>query len=139
MALLVHPECAQTEWVLDMLCRLFRWDAPAFGGRICAGAILSGKLTAREFVLFVFNLPSGLVLPILPFSARGARPRGGDALPPVLSFKDVHQPCGGGERARLRLRLPHELETSLFLQHSEERMITSLVKVGGELRLHGTG
>jgi hypothetical protein len=72
-------------------------------------------------------------------SAGGARPRGGGALPPVLSFKDVHQPCGGGERAGLRLRLPRELVTRLFLQHSEERMITSLVKVGGELRLRGIG
>jgi hypothetical protein len=72
-------------------------------------------------------------------SAEGARSRGGGALPPVLSFKDVHQPCSGGERAGLRLRLPHELVTRLFLQHSEERMITSLVEVGGELRLRGTG
>jgi hypothetical protein len=72
-------------------------------------------------------------------SAGGARPHGGGALPPVLSFKDFHQPCGGGERAGLQLRLPHELVTRLFLQHWEERMITSLVKVGGELRLHGTG
>jgi hypothetical protein len=71
-------------------------------------------------------------------SAGGARPRGGGTLLPVLSFKDVHQPCGGGERAGLRLHLPCELVTRLFLQHSEERMITSLVKVGGELRLHGT-
>jgi hypothetical protein len=72
-------------------------------------------------------------------SAGGAWPRGGGALPPVLSFKDVHQPCGGGERAGLWLRLPHELVTRLFLQHSEERVITSLVKVGGELRLRGPG
>jgi hypothetical protein len=72
-------------------------------------------------------------------SAGGARPRGGGALPPALSFNDVHQPCGGGERAGLRLRLPHELVTHLFLQHSEERMITSLVKVGDELQLRGTG
>jgi hypothetical protein len=50
-----------------MLCRLLGWDASAFGGRICAGATLPGKLAAGEFVLFVFNLPSGLVLPILPF------------------------------------------------------------------------
>jgi hypothetical protein len=71
--------------------------------------------------------------------AGGARPRGGGALPPVLSFKDVHQPCGGGEQAGLRLRLPHELVTRLSLQHSEGRMITSLVKVGGKLRLRGTG
>jgi hypothetical protein len=72
-------------------------------------------------------------------SAGGARPRGGSALPPVLSFKDVHQPCGGGERAGLRLRLPHELVTHLFLQHSGERMIISLVEVGGEPWLCDTG
>jgi hypothetical protein len=72
-------------------------------------------------------------------SAGGAQPRGGGALPPVLSFKDVHQPCGGGEHAGLRLCLPRELVTRLFLQHSKERMITSLVKVGGELWLRGTG
>jgi hypothetical protein len=53
--------------VLDMVCRLLGWDVPAFGGRICAGAVLPGELTAGEFVLFVFNLPSGLVLPNLPF------------------------------------------------------------------------
>jgi hypothetical protein len=29
--------------------------------------------------------------------------------------------------------------TRLFLQHLEERVITILVKVGGELRLRGTG
>jgi hypothetical protein len=50
-------------------------------------------------------------------SAGGAWPRGGGALPSVLSFKDVRQPCGGGERARLWLHLPHELVTRLFLQH----------------------
>jgi hypothetical protein len=52
----------------------------------------------------------------------------GCGLPPVLSFKDVHQPCRGGERAELWLRLPHELVARLFLQHSEERMFTILVK-----------
>jgi hypothetical protein len=50
-----------------MVCRLLGWDVPAFGGRICTGAILPGELAAEEFVLFVFNLRSGLVLPILPF------------------------------------------------------------------------
>jgi hypothetical protein len=54
-------------------------------------------------------------------STGGARPRGGGALPPVLGFKDVHQPCGGGERVGLRLCLSHELVTRLFLQHSEEK------------------
>jgi hypothetical protein len=122
-----------------MVCRLLGWDAPAFGGRICVDAILLGELAAGEFVLFVFNLPSGLVLPILPFFCWRCMASRGGALPPVLSFKDVHQPRGGGEQAGLRLRLPRELVTRLFLQHSEERMITILVKVGGELRLRGAG
>jgi hypothetical protein len=42
-------------------------------------------------------------------SAGGARPCGSSALPPVLGFKDVHQPHGGGERDEPRLRLPHGL------------------------------
>jgi hypothetical protein len=52
----------------------------------------------------------------------------GCGLPPVLSFKDVHHPCRGGERAKLWFRLPHELVARFFLQHSEERMFTSLAK-----------
>jgi hypothetical protein len=46
-------------------------------------------------------------------AAGGARPRGGGALRPVLSFKDVHQPCGGGKRAELWLHLLHELHRLL--------------------------
>jgi hypothetical protein len=53
--------------VLDMVCRLLGWDASAFSGGICASAIHLIELATGEFVLFVFNLPSGLVLPILPF------------------------------------------------------------------------
>jgi hypothetical protein len=34
-------------------------------------------------------------------SAGGAWPCGSDTLPPVLGFKDVHQPCGDGEQAEL--------------------------------------
>jgi hypothetical protein len=47
---------------------------------------------------------------------------------PVLSFMDVHQPCRGGERAELWFRLLHEMVACFFLQHSEERMFTSLAK-----------
>ena len=52
----------------------------------------------------------------------------GCGLPLVLSFKDVHQPCRGGERAELWFRLPQELVARFFLQHSEKRMHTSLAK-----------
>jgi hypothetical protein len=61
-------------------------------------------------------------------SAGGARPCGSDALPPVLGFKDVHQPRGGGERAESRLRLPHGLVPASSSSIWRKRMITSLVK-----------
>jgi hypothetical protein len=71
-------------------------------------------------------------------SAEGARPCGSGALSPVLGFKDVHQPRGGGKRAEPRLRLPHGLVTRLFLQHSEEKDDHQPCE-GGELRLRGPG
>jgi hypothetical protein len=61
-------------------------------------------------------------------SARGARPCGSDALPPVLGFKDVHQPRGGEERAKPRLRLPHGLVPASSSSIRRKRMTTSLVK-----------
>jgi hypothetical protein len=61
-------------------------------------------------------------------SAGGAQPCGGSALPPVLGFKDVHQPRGGGERAEPRLRLPHGLVPASSSSIRRKRMITSLVK-----------
>jgi hypothetical protein len=71
-------------------------------------------------------------------SAGGARPCGSSILPPVLGFKDVHQPRGGGEQAEPWLRLPHGLVTRLFLQHSEEKDDHQPCE-GGELRLRGPG
>jgi hypothetical protein len=71
-------------------------------------------------------------------SAGGARPCGSGALPPVLGFKDGHQPRGGGERAEPRLHLPHGLVTRLFLQHSEEKDDHQPCE-GGEVRLRGPG
>ena len=61
-------------------------------------------------------------------SAGGVRPCGSGALPPVLGFKDVHQPRGGGERAEPRLRLPHGLVPASSSSIRRKRMITSLVK-----------
>jgi hypothetical protein len=61
-------------------------------------------------------------------SAGGAWPCGSGALPPVLGFKDVHQPRGGGERAKPRLRLPHGLVPASSSSIRRKRMITSLVK-----------
>jgi hypothetical protein len=49
----------------------------------------------------------------------GAWPRGGGAVPLVLSFKDVHQPCGGGKQAELRLHLSRELHQCLMVHRHE--------------------
>jgi hypothetical protein len=68
-------------------------------------------------------------------SAGGVRPCGSGALPPVLGFKDVHQPRGGGERAGPRFRLPLGLVSAS--SSSIRRMITSLVKEDGGLS-HGS-
>jgi hypothetical protein len=64
MALLDPHECLQPEVALNLVRNLLGWGAPAFAGRICVGASPYGNFTAREFVLFVSNLPNGLALPI---------------------------------------------------------------------------
>jgi hypothetical protein len=61
-------------------------------------------------------------------STGGARTCGSGALPPVLGFKDVHQPHGGGERAESRLRIPHGLVLASSSSIQRKRMITSLMK-----------
>jgi hypothetical protein len=38
--------------MLDMVCCLLGWSAPAFGGRIRTDGISLGDLTIGEFVLF---------------------------------------------------------------------------------------
>jgi hypothetical protein len=67
MALLVHPERFQSEGALNLVRNLLGWSAPAFAGRIRAGATPLGNLAAGEFVLFVSYLSCGLALPISPF------------------------------------------------------------------------
>ena len=67
MASLVHPERFQSEGALNLVRNLLGWSAPAFDGRIRAGATPLGDLAAGEFVLFVSCLSYGLVLPIWPF------------------------------------------------------------------------
>jgi hypothetical protein len=67
MALLDPPERLQPEVALNLVCNLLGWGAPAFARRICVGASPHGDITAGEFVLFISNLPSGLVLPISSF------------------------------------------------------------------------
>jgi hypothetical protein len=67
MALLDPPEHLPPEVALNLVRNLLGRGAPAFVGRICVSASAHGDLTIRESMLFVSNLPSGLVLPILPF------------------------------------------------------------------------
>jgi hypothetical protein len=67
MALLDPPECLQPEVAHNLVRNLLGWGAPAFAGKIRAGAFPHGDLIAGEFVLFISNLPSGLALPISSF------------------------------------------------------------------------
>jgi hypothetical protein len=66
MASLVHPECFQSEGALNLVRNLLGWSAPAFTGRIRAGATPLGDLIAGEFILFVSYLSCGLALLISP-------------------------------------------------------------------------
>jgi hypothetical protein len=136
LALLVHPERFQTEWALDMVRRLPGWSAPACSGRIHVGAFPLGDLATGELVLFVSCVMALSILSSSCYCWRSSTSRGvalfrqcsisrmfislavveselGYDLSSVLSFKDVHQPCGGGKRAGLRLRPPHELVARL--------------------------
>jgi hypothetical protein len=67
MALLDPPERFQPKVALNLVRNLLGWGVSAFTGRIYVGASPHGDLIAREFVLFVSNLPSGLALPISSF------------------------------------------------------------------------
>jgi hypothetical protein len=67
MALLDPPERLQLEATLNLVRNLLRWDASTFVGSICVSASAHGDLTTGEFMLFVSNLPSGLVQPISSF------------------------------------------------------------------------
>jgi hypothetical protein len=68
----------------------------------------------------------------------GGKKRAGLRPHPTLSFKDVHHPCWGGRRAELGSCLPHGLVTRFFLQHSEKKDVHQPCG-GGELRLRGAG
>jgi hypothetical protein len=136
MALLDPPECFQSEVALNLVQNLLKWGAPAFAERIRIGASPLGDLAAGKFVLFVSNLPCGLVLLISSFfvlllEELGLQPQhftlrfilqasifaylyemfvGATLLPPAFRRKGVVQrPSGGGKRAELRLHLSREL------------------------------
>jgi hypothetical protein len=69
---------------------------------------------------------------------RGGEKRAGLRPPPTLSFKDVHHPRWGGRRAESRPYPPHGLVTHFFLQHLEEKDVQQPCG-GGEPRLRGAG
>jgi hypothetical protein len=67
MASLGHPDCFQSKEALNLVRGLLGWSAPGLAGRIRAGAVPHGDLTAGEFVLFTSYIFYGLALPISPF------------------------------------------------------------------------
>jgi hypothetical protein len=84
----------------------------------------------------------GCSLPPMVIYKDGHQPRGGEKRarlrpPPALSFKDVHHPRWGGKRAKLGSCLPHGLVTRFFLQHLEKDVHQPCG--GGKLRLRGAG
>jgi hypothetical protein len=130
------PECFQSEVALNLVRNLLGWGVPGFAGRIYVSASPLGDLTAGEFVLFVSNLPCGLVLPISSFfvlllEELDLQPQhlmphfilqaadftylcemsvGATLLLPAYGRMGVVQrPSGGGKRAELRLHLSREL------------------------------
>jgi hypothetical protein len=67
MTSLGQPDHFQSEAALNLVRGLLGWRAPVLAGRIHAGAVPLGDLTARDFVLFVSYISCGLALPISPF------------------------------------------------------------------------
>jgi hypothetical protein len=67
MTLLGHPDRFQSEEALNLVRGLLGWSALGLTGRIHAGVVPLGNLTAREFILFTSYISCGLALPISPF------------------------------------------------------------------------
>jgi hypothetical protein len=67
MASLGHLDRFQAKEELNLVRGLLGWSTPGFTGRICAGAVPLGHLTAGVFVLFTSYISCGLALPISPF------------------------------------------------------------------------
>jgi hypothetical protein len=92
--------------------RLPRWGALMFGGRICASVFPLGDFAVEELALFVSCVMALPILPsscccwrstiswgLVPFHHRSALRifimQLGCSLPPLVIYKDDHQPCGG--------------------------------------------
>jgi hypothetical protein len=91
----------------------------------------------------IFIMQPGYDLPPVVIYKDDHQPHGGEKRaglqpPSALSFKDVHHPCWGGRRAELGSCLPHGLVTRFFLQHLEEKDVHQPCG-GGEPRLRGAG
>jgi hypothetical protein len=91
----------------------------------------------------IFIMQPGCSLPPVVIYKDDHQPRGGEKRaglrpPPTLSFKDVHHPRWGGRRAESRPYPPHGLVTHFFLQHLEEKDVQQPCG-GGEPRLRGAG
>jgi hypothetical protein len=67
MTSLGQPDRFQSEATLNLVRDLLGWRVRALAGRIRAGVVPLGDLTAGEFVLFVSHISYGLALPISPF------------------------------------------------------------------------
>jgi hypothetical protein len=126
------PDCGCSTWCVAFLDGMRRHSAEGFASAPSTPVNLPLESSC------LLSSPAGWCCRSCLSSAGGARPCGSGALPPVLGFKDVHQPRGGGERPEPRLRLPHGLVTRLFLQHSEEKDDHQPYE-GGELWIHGLG
>jgi hypothetical protein len=91
----------------------------------------------------IFIMQPGCNLPPVVIYKDDHQPCGGEKRarlrpppPPALNFKDVHHPRWGGRRAELGSCLSHGLLTCFFLQHLGEKDVHQPCG-GGELRLRG--
>jgi hypothetical protein len=102
------------------------------------GLALLPSLGFKDFIMQpVCNLPP-VVIYKDDHQPRGGEKRAGLWPPPALIFKDVHHPRWGGRRAELGSCFPHGLVTRFFLQHLGEKDVRQPCG-GGELRLRGVG
>jgi hypothetical protein len=110
---------------LNLVRNLLGWGVPVFVGRIRVGASPHGDLAVEEFVLFVSNLPSGLVLPISSFFV---------LLLEELGLQPQHfTPCFILQTTIIAYLCNMSMGATFFLQHSVSRMSISLAEVESEL------
>jgi hypothetical protein len=104
---------------------------------------VGAALFHRCLASMIFIMQPGCGLPPVVIYKDDHQPRGGEKRaglrpPPAFSFKDAHHPRWGGRRAELGSCLPHGLVTRFFLQHLEEKDVHQPCG-GDELQLRGAG